>query len=353
MQKFVKFALGGVAMSGLWGCATPASEANLGNPAPLAQSVLDGKVRPNEYLSIGQQATTLPLCVLIVYDTPMAVAATDWLLGNGADVNLDCRNDPSSGKPLNMVARAMGYAMAERNSPKVAFLQGRADQLIQRGGKTAEGESSRQSVLAIAEHWGKVSSEQKAYSEQWLREERQKNAQMLKDLGAVAVGVTGAYIAARQAGSLESPSAARSAGALAGPAMTGNPATVAAAKTQPSTGSSDPASRPSADQSTPARKTYPFQDTKAYASEGIGHESRQQALQSLHEQRQQLEGVFMGHAPEWRVVRQEEPVCTQHGSRLGSSSKDHWRCTMKVTYAGQSWLDQNNAGRSNGTGATR
>lgn len=174
--------------------ATPALEAHLGRPDALAAQILAGQIQPNAYLRLDHLASATPLCIMVTNNAPSAVAATDWLLKNGAEVNRDCRlNDMQYGLPLDQVAQAIAYTLSRNEPARSEFLKGQVDRLLQLGAHTNQGNDTREGVAREVAYWAKLDREHQAYIAQWLREERQKSAEMFRTLVGVMGGVAAAY----------------------------------------------------------------------------------------------------------------------------------------------------------------
>lgn len=191
-RRRVAFAM--LAVCGAAAHATPALEAHLGRPDELAAQILAGQIPPNAYLRLDHLASATPLCILVTNDAPSAVAATDWLLKNGADVNRDCRlNDMQYGLPLDKVAQAIAYTLSRNEPARGEFLKGQVDRLLQLGARTDQGNDTREGVAREVAYWAKLDRDHQAYIAQWLREERQKSAETFRTLIGVIGGVTAVY----------------------------------------------------------------------------------------------------------------------------------------------------------------
>jgi hypothetical protein len=100
-------------------CASnPVLDANIGDPGPLANMVLRGEVKPNVRLNGGYKTNFLPLCLLITYGRQDARAAVNKLLNEGADLNINCRDEYaglSPDYPLDVLMRELAESVALPN----------------------------------------------------------------------------------------------------------------------------------------------------------------------------------------------------------------------------------------------
>jgi hypothetical protein len=214
----------GAALTCFWlasASATPALEAHLGRSDELATQILAGQIQPNAYLRLDHLASATPLCLMVTNPAPSAVAATDWLLKNGAEVNRDCRlNDLQYGLPLDQVVKAIAFTLSNNEPARGAFLKAQTERLLALGAHTNQGNDTPEGVAREVAYWAKLDREHQAYIAQWLREEREKSAAFFRTLVGVVGGVAAAYAISRAGSS--SSSAAQ---ALASPPP-GRPATV-------------------------------------------------------------------------------------------------------------------------------
>ncbi len=343
----------------LSGCVAlpPADMAYLGNPEPLATMILSGQVGPNEGLPLkGESSGTItPLCALAANSQPRALQAIDYLLAKGADVNKECGLIFQEKRPLD-IAIAEAFDVTRKISPYEnrtrdlsSHLQGHlnvAERLIINGAKAASGiasmEALQQELRQRHISWNAEVAGMKAEINRKNQQKSQENTQLFGALVTAAGTTVTAYSQSRnQASPPPSPPL--------------NPVVVSVPRAQPIDSPTDTTPSTQSAKTQSSRKTHPFEDTRTYASEGIGTYTKASALESLQDQRRKLEGTFMGaHIAEWRVLRQAEPVCTQH-TGVGNSNygaKEYWRCTMKVTYAGLSWLNPNSP-TPNASGVSR
>jgi hypothetical protein len=192
-----------VALAGLWmgsAGATPALDAHLGRPDALAAQILAGQVQPNAYLRLDHLASSTLLCLMVTNPSPSAVAATDWLLKNGAEVNRDCRlNDLHYGLPLDQVIKAIAFTLSNNEPARGAFLKAQTERLLALGAHTNQGNDTPEGVAREVAYWAKLDRDHQAYIAQWLREEREKSAEFFRTLVGVVGGVAAAYAISKAA----------------------------------------------------------------------------------------------------------------------------------------------------------
>ena len=182
--------------------ASPAGEAYNGRPDALAAQILGGQIKPNQHLPLRGNLAETPLCLLAVRDTPSANQAFEWLLSNGADVNLDCQPGMGSVFPLPLDRVVQGIVSTIVNNEqgdvvRAEFLKGRAKRLLQAGAWTHSGDTTLDGVAREAAIYAKWDVEHRARLAQWLREEEAKSAATFRMILGFAAIAAGAYVVSK------------------------------------------------------------------------------------------------------------------------------------------------------------
>jgi hypothetical protein len=371
-------------------CASnPVLDANIGDPRPLANMVLRGEVKPNVRLNGGYKANFLPLCLLITYGRQDARAAVNKLLKEGADLNINCKDDYSAGDspayPLDVLMRELAESVALPNPwwggrprpPAIhrPYFEELADRLIDQGALLAGDKR-----VSKSEFRQLVDEQTQKHNDhmRWLQESYDKqiasNKAFVSGVASVAQVAVGVYAAKELAKSAPVQAAAAvkmpmpssgTSNASRSPANEANPTSsampsptlsAAASRQAPQNASAQSDQRPLNASSTPyTRETYPFERVGGYTSQGLGTYTKESALASMMNERKKMEPIVMGaHIAEWKILKEGQPVCTQHGRSFGDNGrvKDYWRCTVYVTYSGRTYLTPDR-GPANGGAASR
>jgi len=208
--------LAGLLCLGLQGCSTPAMEAFVNyNPEPLQQALVTRQVGVNDYLLLDTAGGYLtPLCLMAFNFSPTATSSIDYLLVNGADVNLPCgKGNSYSGYTALDFAVDQAYEFQKTLNPyigprtkpsKTPIFMATVAKLRANGGRSLRGSDSPEAIAAQFKTWNGTND---AFVEKWAADIRREEAESKKNslftaenLGAVAaVAGTATAIYANQA----------------------------------------------------------------------------------------------------------------------------------------------------------
>lgn len=186
----------------LQGCSTPAIEAYVeGRPEELNQLLITKQIGVNDYLPLESSTDPMtPLCAMLGSTNPLAISSIDYLINNGADVNLPCRKGRDSDGKTALDYAIMGanfsiekpgpYAPARSGPSKFPIWANTINKLLKNGAKSYQGLNTPE---AISEYITSVNENHTKFVDKWKADIKREEAESKKNsifnvetLGAVA-----------------------------------------------------------------------------------------------------------------------------------------------------------------------
>jgi hypothetical protein len=196
----------------LQGCSTPALEAYvMGRPEELNQLLVTRQVDVNAYLPLESGSGQItPLCAMLGSAKPVAVSSIDFLIENGANLNLPCRRGSGMDGDTALdfafreafdAQRTLGPYSPGRSEPSTFPVYAKTiTKLLRNGAKSNKGLNSIEAINAELAKWNASNDK---FVNDWkadiLREEAESkknsffNAETLSTVAAMAGTATTIY----------------------------------------------------------------------------------------------------------------------------------------------------------------